>query len=424
MRFTPLTLQVSFCLAFVTVGVVGIWATSRQQGWTSEQRDVLRGLSMAALPRVPSDPSNRYADDVRAVKLGHKLFFDKRLSSNGQVACASCHQPNRAFNDGLALAKGVGRTDRKTMTVIGTAYAPFLFWDGRKDSLWSQALGPLESAVEHGGDRVMLVKLLAQHYRAEYEAIFGPLPDLTDLPDHAGPVLDAQARANWNRLTRTQQQRVNRVFANLGKAIAAYERRLNPGESKFDRYVKAVLADDARAARAEFTPDEEAGLKLFIGKANCTNCHNGPLLTNQEFHNTGIPAARNLPRDLGRATGAPKVRDDEFNCLSVYSDAKRGDCTELRFLKADGHELERAFKVPTLRNIALTAPYMHAGQKATLKEVLQHYNEAPAAPDGHSELQPLGLSDADLDRVIAFLRTLDSPVVAPAELLEDPFAAR
>ncbi|WP_045234890.1 cytochrome-c peroxidase [Deinococcus pimensis] len=422
MRPIPLALRVTAGLAVVTLGGLGLWAATREPGWTTEQKATLRSLSLLSLPNLPEDRSNRYADDPRAVKLGHKLFFDTRLSANGKVACASCHQPQQAFNDGLPLARGVGRTDRKTMTVIGTAYSPFLFWDGRKDSQWAQALGPLESAVEHGADRTMLVKLLARHYRAEYEAIFGPLPDLTGLPDHAGPVKDPVIHANWDRLNPARRQQVDRVFVNLGKAIAAYERRLNPGESKFDRYVRAVLANDEDAMRQAFTRDEAAGLRLFIGKAGCTNCHNGALLTNQEFHNTGIPAAPGLPRDLGRANGAKQVREDEFNCLSAYSDARREDCTELRFLKVDGHELERAFKVPSLRNVARTAPYMHAGQKATLKDVLRHYNDAPDAPEGHSELKPLHLSDADLDRIEAFLGTLDSPVSAPPELLRDPFA--
>ena len=154
-------------LIMVALAGAGWWAASNTRGWTAAQRATLAGLSIASLPALAPDPSNGVADDPRAVQLGHRLFFDVRLSVNGQVACASCHQPDRAFNDGLPLARGVGRTHRKTMTVIGAAYASFLFWDGRKDSLWAQALGPLESSVEHGADRTMLVKLLARHYRQE-----------------------------------------------------------------------------------------------------------------------------------------------------------------------------------------------------------------------------------------------------------------
>jgi cytochrome c peroxidase len=117
--------------------------------------------------------------------------------------------------------------------------------------------------------------------------------------------------------------------------------------------------------------------------------------------------AKDLPEDVGRAKGARQVLNDEFNCLSPYSDATTKDCAELRFLKTDGHELERQFKVPTLRNVSKTAPYMHAGQFATLREVLEHYSQAPEAPAGHSELEPVNFSEKELGQLEAFLRSLD-----------------
>jgi hypothetical protein len=120
--------------------------------WSAEETALITALSLSQLPELPPDPSNRVADDPAAAALGEQLFADTRLSSNGEVSCASCHLPERQFQDDLALAKGVGVTTRRTMPIAGTAYSPWLFWDGRKDSQWSQALGPLESAVEHGGD--------------------------------------------------------------------------------------------------------------------------------------------------------------------------------------------------------------------------------------------------------------------------------
>jgi cytochrome c peroxidase len=196
---------------------------------------------------------------------------------------------------------------------------------------------------------------------------------------------------------------VTRIFVNVGKAIAAYERRLLPGSSRFDRYAQAVLQND-RAGQRVLSADEIAGLELFIGEAGCTNCHNGPMFTNQDFHNTGVPAVPGLPEDTGRQAGAQQVLADEFNCLSPYSDAEADDCAELRFLKAEGHTLERAFKVPSLRNVAESAPYMHAGQFSSLKEVLDHYNRAPAAPAGKSELEPLRLTETQLRQLEAFLK--------------------
>jgi cytochrome c peroxidase len=205
---------------------------------------------------------------------------------------------------------------------------------------------------------------------------------------------------------------VTRIYANLGKAIAAYERKIMPDPSRFDRYIEALLSGDTATIRMSLAPDEVAGLRLFVGKAQCMNCHNGPLFTNNDFHNTGVPAAPGLPEDTGRAAGVRQVLADEFNCLSTYSDAAPEDCGELRFAKTDDHALERQFKPPSLRNVAERAPYMHAGQFASLREVLEHYNRAPSAPHGHSELQPLGLSKQELTQLEAFLRSLSGQVQA------------
>jgi cytochrome c peroxidase len=149
-------------------------------------------------------------------------------------------------------------------------------------------------------------------------------------------------------------------------------------------------------------------LRLFIGRANCTQCHSGPLLTHNEFHNTGVPPRPELAVDHGRLTGATAVLSDEFNCRSQWSDA-RERCSELEFMATGDHTLDRAYKVPSLRNVAERAPYMHAGQFSTLADVLDHYNHAPAATD-HSELRPLRLKAVELRQLEAFLRTLSGPV--------------
>ena len=382
----------SLLAAVVTITAI---AASRGDAWTPEQVEQLRSLSLSELEPLPADPSNRVADDPRAVKLGQRLFFDTRLSTNGKVSCATCHIPNREFQDDKPLANGVGTTGRRTMPVAGTAYAPFLFWDGRKDSLLSQALGPLESPVEHGGKREQYAQVVAAHYRAEYEQLFGPLPDLR------------------------QPDGVTAVFVNIGKSIAAYERRIQYGSSRFDRYVDALMKT-GRAPNGLLTADETAGLQLFIGKANCTQCHNGPLFTNNEFHNTGVAAGKSPDPDHGRMAGARGVLADEFNCRSKWSDAKPEQCAELDFIVTDAPELERAFKVPSLRNVADRAPYMHAGQLATLDDVVAHYNAAPAAPSGHTELKPLKLNAPEIRQLSAFLRTLSGGTNAPPELLRTP----
>jgi cytochrome c peroxidase len=388
--------------------------------WSEEELESLRNLWIGSLPPLPTDPSNRYADDPRAAAFGQELFFDTRFSANGQVACATCHLPDLIFQDGTPLAHGVGTTNRRTMTLIGTAYSPWFFWDGRKDSQWAQALGPMESPVEHGSNRTYYAHLIDQYYREEYEAIFGKMPDVSHLPLVSGSVENPDVIAAWDAMSKEEREAVTQIYANMGKSIAAYERLLMPGESRFDQYVEAVLNNDYVSANKILNRDEIAGLKLFIDEANCTDCHNGPLFTNNDFHNTGIPAARGLPDDYGRSKGVQQVLADEFNCLSTYSDAGEGECAELTYIVADRHEQERQFKPPSLRNVAHRGPFMHAGQFQTLEEVLHHYNTAPEAPMGHTELEPLDLSEKQLAQIIAFLKTLDSPVDAEHQWLQAP----
>ena len=384
--------------------------------WTEVELVTLRILWIGSLPPLEPDPSNQYGDNPAAAEFGKKLFFDTRFSSNGEVACATCHVPEKGFQDGLPLAQGVGTTNRRTMPIAGTAYSPWMFWDGRKDSQWAQALGPLESAVEHGGNRTFYAHLIDEHYRAEYEAIFGELPDLSDqsrFPEAAGPVEDESARAAWEAMSPADRETVTQVYVNMGKAIAAYERQIMPTASRFDIYVQAALENDKKTMNSTLTTEELEGLRLFIGPANCTRCHNGPLFTDNSFHNTGVPAVESLPEDTGREQGAQNVLADEFNCLSEYSDAEPDQCDELNFMVSEGHELTRAFKAPSLRNVTSRAPYMHAGQFTTLEAVLDHYNTAPAAPTGHSELEQLNFSETQMNAIITFLYTLNSEITAP-----------
>jgi cytochrome c peroxidase len=404
----------------VGAGLAGIGAATignvRQSTgtWTPAELATLRSLSLRSLEPLGADASNRYAGNVQAAALGRDLFFDTRLSGNGKVSCATCHVATRDFQDGKPLADGVGRTARRTMPIAGTAHSPWLFWDGRTDSQWAQALGPLESAVEHGGTRAQYAHIVAEQYRAQYETVFGRLPDLTTIPRHAGPVADSTARVAWDRMPAEAQEQISRVYANIGKAIAAYERRIEPGVSRFDRYVDVELAGAPHTPESALTRDEESGLRLFIGRARCVTCHNGARLTDDHFHNTGVPLPGvTLPADSGRAVGARHVVSGEFNCTSRYSDAKPEDCEELRFAVTSGPELIRAYKTPSLRNVSNRAPYMHAGQIASLDDVMAHYAAAPAAPFGRSELVPIRLSPNERRQLIAFLATLAGHITVP-----------
>lgn len=366
--------------------------------WTEAESELLRSLWIGSLPPLPVGRGNAVADNPRAAHFGQQLFFDTRLSANGAVSCATCHQPERLFTDGLDVAQGVARGTRHTMGLAGVAYSPWMFWDGRKDSVWSQALGPLENPIEHGGNRTQFVTLLTSddHYRTEYAALFGDLPEL--------PAQDAA---------------IAEVFANMGKAIAAYERLLLPGESRFDRYVQLLLERDQQRMESILSVDEVAGLRLFIGEAQCINCHNGPLFTNNEFHNTAVlPANGELP-STGRVAAVREARADPFNCLGYFSDDPHANCAELRFART-GDDLIGAHKTPSLRNVALTAPYMHAGQMKSLAEIIDQYDRAPPALIGHNEAKTLDLSRNERRQLEAFLHTLSAPLATSPEWLAAP----
>ena len=381
------------------------WTLAKPQTWTEDETRLVLSLGLASLPPLPADPSNAVADNPDAASFGRALFFDTRFSANSKVSCGTCHLPERQFQDDLPRAKGVGETARRTMPIAGTAYSPWLFWDGRKDSQWAQALGPLESAVEHGTDRAQIAHLIEVHYADQYAALFGPLPTLDAVPDHASPNGLGAVLNDWLALDDNQKDAINRVFANVGKAIAAYERTITPQPSRFDAYVDRLAAGEDSSGI--LSDQEEEGLRLFVGKGECTKCHNGPLLTDNFFHNTGVAAVPGLPDDVGRSLAVDQVLADPFNCLGPYSDAEPGDCAELKYLGKAGHEMIRAYKPPSLRGVASRPPYMHAGQIATLGGVLVHYNTAPAAPNGHSELAPLNLNSTELAALEAFLGALD-----------------
>ena len=378
-----------------------------EDGWSRGERDILASLHIGQLGPARVDPSNAYQQLSAAAALGKRLFFDPRLSANGNVSCASCHVEQKQFQDGKPVALGVGVGVRRTMPLADSARLAWLFWGGRKDSLWAQALGPLEDPNEHGGNRTAYAKVMRQHYKLDYEALFRAMPAMDALPPNAGPNGTPRERAAWNAMSEPQRQEVSRVFANMGKAIAAYEATLQRAPSRLDRYIAATLGGQIGALTLLSAP-EKRGLRLFMGIADCISCHGGPLLTDQHFHNTGVPP-RGLQPDVGRAAAVALVLRDQFNCLGPYSDARPGDCQELQFIDAADPLMAGAFKVPSLRNVALRAPYMHAGQIAALHGVVRHYAAAPRAAVGRNERRPLPLLEGEIDDLVRFLGTLSGP---------------
>jgi cytochrome c peroxidase len=393
-----------FRLSFL--GSVLVLAGCGGADFSEAEKATIASLSLSARKPLPPDPTNKYADQPGPAAFGATLFFEQRLSRDGTVSCSTCHMIDRQFQDDRPFGVGVGESNRRTMPLADVAYGPWFFWDGRRDSLWSQALVPLEDLSEHAGTRTAYAHLMVREFKTRYERIFGPLPDFSALPASAGPRGTAAEQAAWTAMTEDQRNGIDTVFANIGKAIAAFERTIVHKPTRFDRFADALAARQKPEGDARFSDEEILGLKLFVGKARCSTCHNGPRFTDDSFHNTGVPPATSKPPDLGRETAVVEVLADPFNCLGRFRDGSDEACGELRHMVREGPELRRAYKTPSLRGVAGRPPYMHAGQFETLEEVVDHYAAAPQPPEGTSELQPLRLSDREKAALVAFLRTL------------------
>lgn len=392
--------------------------------WSSDELAILQSLSLTTLPDALADTSNAVAQNALAVEMGQQLFFDTRLSANGEVSCATCHLPEKMFTDGLALSVGLSKVERNSMGLVGVAFSPWLFWDGRKDSLWAQALEPLENPLEHGENRVDLVRFMLSdpNYRRLYDAVFGIDAELlAEIADThrfpaASPLGDTQLKANWDGLSTQDQHAVNVVFSNMGKSLAAWQSQLAHAPSAFDNYVAKLATDPSLVQEDILSKNEIAGLKLFINKAQCANCHNGPLFSNNAFHNTAVLSAPGVRPAAGRSQGLRLAQADEFNCVGAYSDATPLQCQELRFARG-GDEMIGAQRTASLRNLAFTAPYMHAGQIGTLEDVINHYNRADVAVLGHNEAKPLRLRAVEKRQLRAFLDSLNGGLATELDAL-------
>ena len=390
---------------------------------------------LSPLGPLPDDSTNRVADDPRAAHLGRYLFFDSRFSRNGQVSCASCHDPEEGFADPEALSQGIGLTRRHAPTVLNTAYNRWFFWDGRADSHWSQALKPTESPAEHGSSRLEVAHAIGGDaaLAEAYRFLFGALPPLDDLerfPRRARPVPGEPSHPDhqaWVSMAPDDQAAATTVFVNFGKAIAAYERRLVRGDAPFDLFVAGLREGDEEKIAA-ISASATRGLRLFIGRAQCVLCHSGANFTDLEFHNVGLGERDGLSEgDLGRWQGSLDVLEDEFNALGPHSDDTGGQgARRLEFLFEGSIEQLGQFKTPSLRNVVETAPYMHGGHFDELRDVLRFYSEldeipAEVPPPAHREevLDTLSLSEEELDDLEAFLHTLTGAPLDP-ELMSKP----
>lgn len=342
-------------------------------------REWARVRRMSPAPRPEPDPTNRVADDPEAARVGYALFHDAALSVDGTVACATCHRPERAFTDGRALAQVRGFTGtRNTPSLRYAALKRWQTWDGAADSLWAQPLNAWENPREHGLDRETLAARLGDRHGEALARVMGRPP-------------------------RDSLERI----ADAGKCLAAYVRSLVPTEpAPFDRWV----AGD----RTAMSDAAVRGLTLFF-RVGCVRCHSGPAFSDGSFHAVRFPNAAAAGADHGRLEGAERARRHPLSAQSVYSDDREAVFPP----DPTSQEDDGRFLTPSLRGVALTAPYGHAGTVESLEQVVELYaaGGTPAADPGATGardvfLEPFALNNADLASLVAFLRAL-TPSAAP-----------
>jgi len=335
---------------------------------------------------APLDSTNRASGKMDAIELGTRLFFDPRLSAKGEVACASCHVPERNWSDNLRRGVGLTEVDRNTPTLMNLRSQRWFGWDGGADSLWSQSLRPILDRRE-----------------------------LAATPQHVAELVrnDAQLSCRYNKALGTPPSAGDdeAVLVGVGKALASFMETLVSGRTPFDRFRDALARNDPPSAW-NYSEPAQRGLKIFIGKGACATCHSGPNFTGGQFFNTGMSrfAPQGKP-DPGRVEGVRQLLASRFNLLSPYNDDPSGTSAErtrrVRLEKGDFGE----FKVPSLRNLVLTAPYGRDGRVETLAEVIRHYSGVDPlrlrAKDGQPG-KPLDLTPREQTDLLVFLETLST----------------
>jgi len=422
---------------------------------TSTELAALAALSPSTLPSPGPDISNRFADNPQAAAFGQKLFFETVFSGKlldgddnggphtlgskgetGKVGCAGCHVPaagfldNRTLGEQISLAAGWGR--RRAPSLIDVGQAKLLMWDGRHDALYNQPFGPLESPVEMNSSRLYAAEQIYALYRADYEAIFGPMPPLNDttrFPQLSADLTGCQPstvdpqptcngtehgmpgdHAEYDGLAAADQIAVTRVVVNLGKALGAYERLIACGPGRFDQWMHG----NANA----LSDSEQRGAGIFVGRGKCVSCHSGPYFSDQQFHDVGLmPTTVAVvfvdDDDPGASAGLAAAIADPLNVAGQFSDGNDG-----RLPKSVVPAMNGAFRTPTLRCASRRPTFMHTGQLNSFAQVVAFFAQGGNAFAylGKSEIGPLALSAQDQADLVAFLGTLDGS--GPAANLE------
>ncbi len=333
---------------------------------------------------APLDATNRVSGKHAAVEFGTRLFFDQRLSGTGTLSCGTCHVPERGWTDNLRRSTGAAEMDRNTPTLVNLTAGRWYGWDGAADSLWSQSLRPILDARELAASPRHVAQMVRSDsdMACRYRHAFGKPPSPTN--DDA-------------------------VLVDIGKALAAFQETLTTGRTPFDHF-RDALARGAPPSSWTYSEAAQRGLKLFIGKAGCANCHAGPNFTNGEFFNTGL--SRFEPQgkpDAGRHAGVTKLLESRFNLLGNYND-DTGGANAARTRQIATEKVQPGeFKVPSLRNLMLTTPYGRDGSVDTIADVVRHYAAIDPirlhAKDG-LPAKPLNLSAREQTDLVVFLESL------------------
>jgi cytochrome c peroxidase len=343
-------------------------------------------------PKPPTDASNRVLGKPDAILFGRHLFSEPRLSSNVMMSCADCHQPELNWGDGRKRGVGLTELDRRTPTLWNVGFQYWFGWDGAADSLWMQSIRPILDHREMDNTASGIARLVREDkvLACGYQRAFGAPPGSDD----------------------------ERVLVDVAKALAAFQATLITPRTAFDDFRDALVAKD-KAQAGRYPLAAQRGLKLFLDKGSCNNCHFGPAFTNGEFGDVGVNFfVRPGEVDSGRHGGIAKLQESPFNRLGRFSDDTRGaGATRTRHIERQ-HKNFGEFKVPSLRQVGQTAPYMHDGSLPTLESVVKHYSEVSADrlhSDGTPLVRALALSAQESADLVTFLRSLDAetPKLAP-----------
>ena len=340
-----------------------------------DQTDCGLVQAMRLPAELPPARGNAHADSYDAADLGFHLFFQADLGHG--VSCATCHDPTFTFTDHLPVSKGKAFGTRNAPTVLNAARLRVIFWDGRADSLWAQPLFAMENPLEMNATRLELAHFIADNlkYRTPYESAFGPMPDISRLPAAGKP-----GDASFDSLAPADRDNVNRIAANVGKAIEAYERKNTAGNAPIDRYLDGdhtAIIDPAKK-----------GLGVFV-RSGCAACHSGSMFTDEKFHALDFPLLDGGSPDPGAREGVLIAQNNVFNLSGPYADQDAGPTTSV--LDVAG-AVDGAFRTPSLRMVPETAPYGHNGVFATLHDLLLFHASS--------------VTEEERGELLAFLQTL------------------